>query len=126
MTAPNVCPDSTQHVTRGGMRRRPWVAAAVGIPAALALAIPLVRSHQVGAEPPAIAKLSGNAAMAAAVAPPANALGGLDLAKLEVKDQGAVVPLPDRRTARLTITPSLQRIAEGVMAQYHLPEAAAV
>ncbi len=126
MTTLNVCPDVEHHVTRAGMRRRPWVAAAVGIPVALALAIPLVRSHHAGAEPPAIAKLSGNAALAAALAPPANALGGLDLGKLEVKDQGAVVPLADKRIARLTITPSLQRVAEGMMAQYHLPESAVV
>lgn len=108
------------------MRRRNWAAAAVGIPAVLALAIPLLRGQRAGAEPPPIAKLSGTAAAVLAVAPPSNALAGLDIGKLEVRDQGAIVPLPDKRTARLTISPSLQRTAESVMAEHHLPEAAVV
>ena len=109
------------------MRRKPLVAVAVGVPLAIALAIPLARrTLPVEMDGPSIAKLSGAAATAAAVAPPPPSLAGLDLTKIDVKDQGVTVPLPDKRTARLAIDPVLQRVAENVMAMHHLPEAAVV
>jgi len=109
------------------MRRKPLVAAAVGVPLAIALAVLLVR-RQVPVEPggPSIAKLSGKAATAAAVAPPPPTLAGLDLTKIDVKDQGVTAPLPDKRTAKLAIDPALQRVAENVMSMHHLPEATVV
>jgi cell division protein FtsI/penicillin-binding protein 2 len=104
--------------------RRPLVLLAVGLPVlAVVAALVARRTH---AEPTAIAKLTGPAAAVAAAAPPAPTLAGLDVAKLEVKDDGATVPLPDRRVARLAIDPALQRVADGVMKQHHLPEAAVV
>lgn len=109
------------------MRRKPLVAATVGVPLAIALAVLLVR-RQVPVEPggPSIAKLSGKAAAVAAAAPPPPTLAGLDLTKIDVKDHAATAPLPEKRTAKLAIDPALQRVAEHVMAAHHVPEAAVV
>ncbi|HVH43729.1 MAG TPA: penicillin-binding transpeptidase domain-containing protein [Labilithrix sp.] len=107
------------------MRRRPLVAVAVGVPLLIALAIPLARrSPRPETNGPSIAKLSGPAATA--IAPPLPTLAGLDLVKLDVKDQGVTAPLPDKKIARLAIDPALQRVADGVMKMHHLPEAAVV
>jgi cell division protein FtsI/penicillin-binding protein 2 len=104
------------------------VAAAVGAPLALVALISLCRrnvSADTAATP--IAKLSGPSVAAAAVAPPPPSLKGLDLTKIELKDTGAIAPLPDKDMhARLAIDPTLQRVAERVMAEHHLPEAAVV
>jgi membrane peptidoglycan carboxypeptidase len=108
------------------MRRRPWVAVAVGVPLVIAIGIPLAR-RTLRADPgPPIVKLSGPAAAAAAVAPSPPTLAGLDLTQLTVKDQGVTAPLPDKKSARLAIDPSLQRVADAVMSTHHLPEAAVV
>ena len=107
------------------MRRRPLVAVAVGVPLVVLLAIPLAR-RTLRAETPAIAKLTGPAAVAAAVAPAPPTLTGLDLAKIDVKEHSVTAPLPDKRTARLAVDPALQRVADGVMTMHHLPEAAVV
>jgi cell division protein FtsI/penicillin-binding protein 2 len=72
---------------------------------------------------PAIAKLAGPAA---AVAPPPPTLAGLDVHHIDIKDLGATAPLPDKRIARLALDPTLQRVADDVMAAHHLPEAAVV
>jgi peptidoglycan glycosyltransferase len=114
-----------ERVTWSRMRRRPWLAVAVGVPLVVAIAIPLARRTHAETTTP-IAKLSGPAAAAAAVAPPPPTLAGLDLAKLEVKEQSATAPLPDKRVARLALDPALQHVAESVMATHHLPEAAVV
>jgi penicillin-binding protein A len=97
---------------------------AVGVPLVLALAIPLAR-RTIRAETngPSIAKLTGPAA---AVAPPPPTLSGLDLGKMEVKEQSATAPLPDKKTAKLAVDSTLQRLADSVMASHHLPEAAVV
>jgi peptidoglycan glycosyltransferase len=108
------------------MRRRPLVALAVGVPLLIALAVPLARRTRAETNAPSIAKLTGNAAAVAAVAPPPPSLAGLDLTKIELKDTGATAPLPDKRTARLAVDPALQRVAENVMARHNLPEAAVV
>jgi cell division protein FtsI/penicillin-binding protein 2 len=75
---------------------------------------------------PSIVKLTGAAAAAAAVAPPPPSLTGLDLLKIDVKDHTVTAPRPDKKTARLTVDPALQRAAEAVMHSHHLPEAAFV
>jgi cell division protein FtsI/penicillin-binding protein 2 len=41
-------------------------------------------------------------------------------------DAGATAPLADARLARLTIDPALQKVALGLMAMHHIPEAAIV
>ncbi len=109
------------------MRQRRWLAVAAGVPLLLAVAIPLVRrSSPTELDGPALAKLSATAAAAAAVAPPPPSLVGLDLTKIEIKDNVATAPLPDKKIARLAIDPALQRAADSVMAAHHLPEAAVV
>src|SRR5689334_17614392 len=106
--------------------RRPLLAVAVGVPLVIAaLAIPLARrTLRADTTPPSIAKLSGPAAAAAAVAPPAPTLQGLDLTKIEIKDPGGqvVAPLPEKgKVARLSVDSALQRVADSVMQMHHLP-----
>ena len=105
------------------MRRRPLLAFVVGVPVVLAIAIPLARRTR--ADVPLV-KLTGAALAAAAVAPAPPSIAGIDLGKIELNDQGATAPLPDRKTARLALDPTLQRTADAVMALHHLPEAAVV
>ena len=104
------------------------VVAAVAIPIVLALAIPLARRNvSADTNGTSIAKLSPAQAAAVAVAPPPPSLKGLDLTKIELKDSVAVAPLPDKdMLAKLSLDPVLQRVAERVMAEHHLPEAAVV
>lgn len=104
------------------------VVAAVAIPVVLALAIPLARRNvSADTNGTSIAKLSPNQMAAQAVAPPPPSLKGLDLTKIELKDTGATAPLPDKDLlAKLSIDPVLQRAAERVMAEHHLPEAVVV
>jgi cell division protein FtsI/penicillin-binding protein 2 len=107
------------------MRRRLLVAVAVGVPIAVALLFPLARRSSLRAETgPSIARLSGPAAAAVAPAPPT--LAGLDLGKIEVKDQLATAPLANKKTARLSLEAPLQRAAERIMKTHRLPEAAVV
>jgi peptidoglycan glycosyltransferase len=56
---------------------------------------------------------------------PAPALAGLDLAHATFDAAGPVAPT-ESGVARLTLDPELQRIALGLMAAHHLPEAAVV
>lgn len=100
------------------MRRRPWLAVTVGVPLVLAVGV-LARRTLRAETSPSIAKLSP-------AAPPPPTLAGLDLTKIDVKDQGASAPLPDKKTARLAVDPALQRAADGIMTMHHLPEAAVV
>src|SRR5687767_9187548 len=107
--------------------RRSWLALGIGVPLVIAGAL-LVRStlRAEGPHAPSIAKLSGPAAAAAAVAPPPPTLQGIDLAKLEVKDDKVTTPLPDKKIAKLTIDAQLQKTASAIMSMHHLPEAAIV
>ena len=57
---------------------------------------------------------------------PHPALAGLDLTRIAMDDRGASAPLPDRRVARLTLDPDLQRTTSALMASHHLPEAVVV
>lgn len=101
------------------------MALAVALPLALALAL-AVNARRTRADTPSLSQLTGAAAAAAAVAPAPPTLTGIDLLKIDVKDQGATAPLPDKKTARLAIDPVLQRAADEVMSAHHLPEAAVV
>jgi penicillin-binding protein A len=109
--------------------RRSWIAWGVGVPLAgfciLSLSRGGARSVVAAGELPSISTIVGGTA-AAASAPPAPALAGLELGKLTVGDEVVTAPLPDKRVARLTVDPTLQRIADGVMAMHHVPEASVV
>ena len=98
----------------------------MGVPVVAVLAVFARRNLRAETSPASIVKLTGHAAAAAAVAPPPPPLAGLDLGKIDVKEQGATAPLPDKKTARLAIDPTLQHVADGVMTMHHLPEAAVV
>jgi penicillin-binding protein A len=127
---PFVCPDENGHVIRWRMRRS-WLAlGAVVLPLGLALVlVPAARSslRSASAQGP-IAKLSGPAAAAAASAPPPPTLSGLDPLKMKSLGDGSAMtaPLADKKTAKLTVVPTLQKTAETIMAGYKLPEAAVV
>lgn len=130
---PFVCPERTAHVTWSRMvggpntvTRRARVGLAVGVPLFIALAIPIARRFRTDSTTPPLTKLTGAAAAAAAVAPPSATLTGLDLGKIDIKDQGVTAPLPDKKVARLALDPTLQRAAQSVMSAHHLPEAAVV
>jgi membrane peptidoglycan carboxypeptidase len=99
---------------------------AVGVPLLIAIAVPLARRGSASAQTGAPAPLAGPVAAALAIARPTPPLAGLDLTKIDVEDQGATAPLAERRTAKLALDPALQRVADGVMAANHLPEAAVV
>jgi cell division protein FtsI/penicillin-binding protein 2 len=74
---------------------------------------------------PSISTTVGGASPAA-IAPPHATLAGLELAKLTIGDAMVTAPLPGKRVARLTVDPTLQRIADGVMVMHHVPEASIV
>lgn len=111
--------------------RRSWLAlGAVVLPLGLALVLmPAARNslRSANAQGP-IAKLTGPAAAAAASAPPPPTLSGLDPLKMKSLGDGSamVAPLPDKKSAKLTVVPALQKTAESLMAGYKLPEAAVV
>lgn len=109
--------------------RRSWLALGIGAPVAGLCVVAFLRDplRAEGAHDdlPSISKLAGGAA-AAAVAPPHATLAGLDLTKITVGDAVATAPLPEKRVARLTVDPTLQRVADGVMAMHHVPEASIV
>jgi penicillin-binding protein A len=112
------------------LRGRPRTRVAVlvaAVPLVIALAIPLARRTLRAETSAPLVKLTGQAAAAAAVAPPPPTLAGLDLTKIELKERGpATAPLPEKKTARLSVDADLQRVADSVMAIHHLPEAAVV
>lgn len=109
--------------------RRSWLAVgAVVLPLGLALVlVPAARTslRSANAQGP-IAKLSGPAAAAAASAPPPPTLSGLDPIKMKALGDAMTAPLTDKKTAKLTVDPALQKTAEAIMAMHHLPEAAVV
>jgi penicillin-binding protein A len=125
---PFVCPVQNGHVI-GFRMRRSWLAlGAVVLPLGLALVlVPAARSslRSANAQGP-IAKLTGPAAAAAASAPPPPTLSGLDPLKMKSLGDVVVAPLPDKKSAKLTVVPALQRTAETIMTGYKLPEAAVV
>ncbi len=58
--------------------------------------------------------------------PPAPALAGLDLSRIVVEKNFAIVQMPERKTAKLTVDPRLQRLASGYMEAQHIPEGVVV
>lgn len=110
--------------------RRSWLAFGVGVPLVAALALATcshspLRAEGAHGDLPAISKLVSGASIAAWAPPPAN-LAGLELTKLTVGDTLATAPLPEKKIARLTIDPALQRATEAVMTMHHVPEASVV
>lgn len=109
--------------------RRSWIALGVGGALVLTLALAPALRRSLRAEVPqgdAPALAKATPVPAAAIAPPASALAGLDLTKIRLADAVATAPLPGNKTARLTIDPALQRTTHAVMAMHHIPEAAVV
>lgn len=51
---------------------------------------------------------------------------GLDLLRLDVHPRGVTAPLPNGKTARLTLDPELQRTASSYLRRYQIPEAGVV
>ena len=51
---------------------------------------------------------------------------GLDLTRMKLHPRRVTAPLPDGRTAILTLDPELQRSTSGIMARYQIPEAGVV
>ncbi len=58
--------------------------------------------------------------------PASPALAGLDLAKIYVEGNNVMAPMPERKTAKLTADPRLQRLAKTYLEAQHIPEATVV
>jgi penicillin-binding protein A len=58
--------------------------------------------------------------------PPPNPIDGLDLLRLDLHPRGVTAPLPDGKTAHLTLDPELQRLTSSYLKRYQIPEAGAV
>ena len=108
-------------VIRCGMRRS-WIALGVGLPLAVAGLYALSRRGAPAGDAgtPTIAKLFASGAAAPAPA----SLAGLDITNISMADNVATAPLPNKRTARLTLDTNLQNAALGVLESHHIPEAA--
>jgi cell division protein FtsI/penicillin-binding protein 2 len=108
---------------------RKWlVGAGVAIVVAAVLT-PLARrslADKAGPETAALMQHASAGPGALAPAPPA-ALKGLDLTRISYDETGAATAsLSDKKTARLTLDPGLQRFALALLAVHKLPEAAIV
>lgn len=58
--------------------------------------------------------------------PPPNPFDGLDPLRLDLHPRGVTSPLPEGKTAHLTLDPELQRLASSYLKRYQIPEAGAV
>ena len=107
---------------------------------ALSCGVPLA-AHEIGEERflpgdhprprcQAVGSIIERQATAATPPPPpvwtAPPVTGLDLLHPNLDEAGATAVLADQRIARLTIDPALQKVALGLMAMHHIPEAAVV
>lgn len=116
--------------------RRSRLALGVAVPLALALAFVAGLRGPKNGDPGATttAPLDAPATLAKPAskleepeAPAGDPRDGLDLGKMAVGDDGVTAPVADpKKTARLNLDPVLQRVAERVMTQHHLPEASVV
>ncbi len=107
------------------MRR--WILGAALVAALAAGLVPLARSLHGGVAHASLTDESiAKIAPGPAQAPPPPPLTGLDLTRVGIDDTGASAPLADRKVARLTIDPVLQKRALALMAAHQLPEAAVV
>ncbi len=96
------------------------VGAAAGIILAL---VPVVR----GGFTPLSQPLRKLVRPSAAPAPnPIPKLDGIDLLRMDIRPQRVTAPLPEGRTAELTLDPVVQRAARAQMQRYRIPEAGTV
>jgi peptidoglycan glycosyltransferase len=105
------------------------MALGVGTPLALALALYVHGklhadvAHPVEV-PGIVARLTGVGV--SATAPPSPVLAGLGLTSIALADGAATVPFGEKKVARLTVDPALQKTAEAILASHHIPEASVV
>ena len=93
------------------------VGVAVGISAAL---VPVIRGHVQLDNP--LGKLRARPATDT----PKVALSGLDLTRLKLRPRRVLSPLPNGKTAELTLDPTVQRAARAQMRRYRIPESGVV
>ncbi len=82
-------------------------------------------------EPPApiaevLTRLERIEAPVKAPEPEDNPVEGLDLLRMDIHPRGVTSPLPENKTARLTLDPELQRVAASYLRRYQIPEAGVV
>ncbi len=106
---------------------RPLAGFALGVLllAAAPLAVRALGQHSgnVTSEDPDLVKRAMRRPAVMMVAPP---FSGLDLKHIALDDEGATATMADGKLARLTIEPSLQRAAVGLLERHQLAEAAIV
>jgi peptidoglycan glycosyltransferase len=113
---------------------RSWIAiAAAGTFVAAVFPLSLHRATAQGAHPrslPALPSAVAPAALAAAqrpAPPPAlPPLAGVDLGRLQLRNDEAIAPAAGNRVAHLSIDPALQRATQKLLRNYEFPEAAVV
>src|SRR5450755_2732203 len=76
-----------------------------------------------GDDPAAMRVVPARTAIAPTLTAP---FAGLDLSRIVVSDTEATVPLPNKRTAHLTLDARLQKAAIATLKQHKLPEGAIV
>src|SRR5262245_48335413 len=96
------------------------VGAAAGITLAL---VPVVRGSITPLQAPLRKIVRPSSAPAVPAAPK---LDGLDLLRMDLRPQRVTAPLPEGRTAELTLDPQVQRAARAQMLRYRIPEAGTV
>src|SRR5437867_6779270 len=109
------------------MRTRPLAGFVLGVSilcaAPFAMRALRTRSGSVTSEEPDLAMRRIQRPAAMMIAPP---FSGLDLKHIAVDDAGATAAMADGRLARLTVEPSLQRAAVGLLERHQLAYAAIV
>jgi cell division protein FtsI/penicillin-binding protein 2 len=100
-----------------------WIGVGASLGIVLAL-VPIVRGSMTEVVPDPLRKIVRTVAPEAP--PPIPALDGLDLVRLDIRPQRVMAPLPEGRTAELTLDPALQRAARSQMQRYRVPEAGVV
>jgi peptidoglycan glycosyltransferase len=98
-----------------------WIG--VGVAAGITLAlVPVVRGSITPLQAP-LRKIVRPNAPAVPVVPK---LDGLDLLRMDLRPQRVMAPLPEGRSAELTLDPTVQRAARAQMMRYRIPEAGTV
>jgi peptidoglycan glycosyltransferase len=99
-----------------------WIG--VGVAAGITLAlVPVVRGSITPLNAP-LRKIMHPGLAAEPVAVPK--LDGIDLLRMDLRPQKVTAPLPEGRTAELTLDPVVQRAARAQMQRYRIPEAGTV
>lgn len=107
--------------------RRSLLALGTLVPIVAVLAVILRRPHAPEEAPPPPDPMAiAHTVRTPEPKPSAPPLDGLDLTKIRASGDVATASLGEKKVAKLTIEPELQRTTERLMASYHLPEAAVV